>query len=132
MFERLMDQMEAADEEREPAPQIRAYVDALLARWPDITEDENDDSPWADGPLIGNAWGDAIYFSMVWSRCEEASEFAANLAEQHDLICYDPQLEQLRPERAGRPQPGGDGSPDAPDAASLVAPGRRAFYTGRP
>jgi len=99
-----MDQMEAADEEREPAPQIRAYVAALLARWPDITDDENDDSPWSVSPLIGSAWGDAIYFSMVWSRCEEASEFAANLAEQHGLICYDPQLEQLRPEPAGEPR----------------------------
>jgi hypothetical protein len=28
-----------------PTPRIRAYVEALLDRWPDI--DEDDDSPWA-------------------------------------------------------------------------------------
>ncbi|MFC8596812.1 hypothetical protein [Isoptericola sp. NPDC057191] len=96
-----MDQMEAEDGEREPSPRIRAYVDDLLARWPDITEGEENDSPWADGPLLGNAWGDAIYFSVVWSRCEEAAEFAANLAQQHDLVCYDPQSEQLLPDLGG-------------------------------
>lgn len=47
--------------------------------------------------LIGNAFGNAIYFAMVWSQAEEASEFAARLADQHALVCFDPQLETLRP-----------------------------------
>ena len=28
---------------------------------------------------------------------EEASAFAADLAQQHGLVCYDPQMECLRP-----------------------------------
>lgn len=40
-----------------PTPRIQRYVDELLSRWPDINTDEGQDSPWADGPLIGNASG---------------------------------------------------------------------------
>ena len=60
VYERLMDRMEAGDAEAEPSPAIRAYVAALLERWPDITEDAGEDSPWADGPLIGNAFEDLV------------------------------------------------------------------------
>ena len=97
VYEQLMDRMEAEGSNAEPSPAIRAYVDALLERWPDITGEAGEDSPWADGPLIGNAFGEAILFSMVWSRAEEASDFASRLAAQHGLVCYDPQSEGLRP-----------------------------------
>ena len=106
VYEQLMDRMEAGGVETEPSPRIRAYVDALLARWPDITEDSGEDSPWADGPLIGNAFGNAIYFAIVWSRADEAGEFAARVAEKHGLVCYDPQSERLIP-----PAHGGTGRP---------------------
>jgi hypothetical protein len=89
----LMDRMEA-EELGEPTPRIRAYVEALLARWPDITESE--DSPWADSPLMGNAAGPLVYFAMVFSQADEASSYAAALARDHGLVCFDPQLEGLR------------------------------------
>lgn len=95
-YRRIMDRLESGPA-AEPTPRIRAYVKALLHRWPDITEDGGEESPWADGPMIGNADGDAVYFAMVWSRCEEAGEFAAQLAAQHGLVCFDPQSERLRP-----------------------------------
>jgi hypothetical protein len=38
-----------------------------------------------------------IYFPMVFSMADEASAFAADLAQQHGLVCFDPQLERLRP-----------------------------------
>jgi hypothetical protein len=95
-FERLMDRMEAGDHEP-PTERISAYVSALLDRWPDIDDDGGEDSPWADGPLIGNALGSSIYFAMVWSRAEEASAYAAQVAEEHGLVCFDPQSERLLP-----------------------------------
>ncbi|WP_196810854.1 hypothetical protein [Arthrobacter sp. 35W] len=81
----------------EPTPRIRAYVDALLARWPDLSFDGENDSPWSDWPLIGNAAGPVIYFGMVYDRAEEVSAFAAQLAKDLGLVCLDPQLEALRP-----------------------------------
>ena len=97
VYEQMMERMEAGEPEVEPSPAIRAYVEALLQRWPDITDDADEDSPWADGPLMASAFGDTIYFSMVWSRAEEASAFASRLAQEHGLVCYDPQSETLRP-----------------------------------
>lgn len=84
-----------------PTPRIRAYVEALLTRWPDIqvAGDElvNEDSPWSVSPLMSDAIGWFVYFPMQWSRAREASAFAAEVAKQHGLICYDPQTESLRP-----------------------------------
>lgn len=94
-------------EPRPPSPEIRRYVDALLSRWADLTDladDDVDDSPWADGPLIANADGDQIHFALVWSRAEEAAEFAARTAAEHGLVCFDPQSERLLPDRPAGPR----------------------------
>ena len=95
-FAELMDALEAGDVEP-PSERIVAYVDALLERWPDLTLDGGEDSPWATGPLLSEASGSTIYFPMSWSRAAEASAFAARVAAEHGLVCYDPQTESLRP-----------------------------------
>jgi hypothetical protein len=105
VYQQLMERLEAGEADSAPTASIGAYVDTLLARWPDITANDGEQSPWADGPLINNAFGDAIYFSMVWSAADEASAFAAQVAESHGLVCYDPQIEALRPV-APQAQPG--------------------------
>jgi hypothetical protein len=95
--ERIVPQLEAHDP-RDPlpaTPRIRAYVEALIKRWPDLEDD--DGSPWSTSPLLREAVGWFIYFPMAYSKAEEASAFAADLADQHGLICYDPQLRRLRP-----------------------------------
>jgi hypothetical protein len=76
---------------------IAAFVAALLARWPDLTEDEGDSSPWSTGSLIGEASGPLMYFPMRWSMAEEASAYAAEVAASMDLNCFDPQARKLRP-----------------------------------
>ncbi|WP_148616375.1 hypothetical protein [Nocardioides rubriscoriae] len=96
-YELVMSRFESEDNPAEPTPRIRAYVEALLSRWPDLDADAGEESPWADCPLMSNADGDAVYFSMVWTRAEEDSEFAAEVAAQHGLVCFDPQAESLRP-----------------------------------
>jgi hypothetical protein len=78
-----------------PTPRIRSYVEALLDHWPDFDIDE--DSPWADSPLMDNAVGPIFYFAMVPSKADEASAFAAELARSHGLVCFDPQWDSLRP-----------------------------------
>jgi len=80
-----------------PTQRVAAYVQALLDRYPDIGTPEGRDSPWSTAPLIKEAAGPIVYFPMVYSRCEEVSAWAAQLAHEHDLVCYDPQLERLRP-----------------------------------
>ncbi|MFD8144058.1 hypothetical protein [Streptomyces sp. NPDC059708] len=82
-----------------PMPLIRQYVEALVARWPDLSpdddEEDEDASPWSDGPLINNASGPLVYFGMVFSKYQEAASIAADLARTLGLICFDPQDERL-------------------------------------
>ena len=86
------------DAEVPPTNAIRAYVEALLDRWIDMTEEDVDDiSPWADGPLINNASGPIIYFAMRPSMADEVSAAAARMAVDRGLVCFDPQRDCLRP-----------------------------------
>jgi len=103
-LERIVPQLKNHDERNPvpPTPRIRAYVEALLLRWPDIDVIGNDlvneDSPWSVRPLIGSANGWFVYFSMVWrAKAAGASAFGAEPAQQHGLICWDPQTGNLRP-----------------------------------
>ncbi|GAA1117316.1 hypothetical protein [Nocardiopsis composta] len=97
IFEDLYDRCMEAESGRPPTERIAAYVAALLERWCDATEDEDDSSPWASGPLIGEAGGPLIYLPLRWGMAEEASAFAASLAHSMGLVCFDPQLRALRP-----------------------------------
>jgi hypothetical protein len=95
-FKRLYARYMGSDDPQPPAPRIAAYVQALLGRYPDIGSEGGHDSPWSTEPLLGEAHGPLVYFPMVWSRCEEVSAWAAQVAHEHELNCYDPQWNQLR------------------------------------
>jgi hypothetical protein len=86
-----------SDERQPPTGLITKYVNALLERWCDMTEDEDDTSPWSTGPLISEARGPLIYFPLRYSMAEEASAYAASVAASMELVCFDPQLNRLRP-----------------------------------
>ncbi|MFE7559321.1 hypothetical protein [Kitasatospora sp. NPDC057500] len=97
-FDELYERYIGADgQDLPPTGRIAAYVAALLERWPDLTEDEDDISPWSTGPLIGEASGPLIYFPMRWSMAEEAAVFASQVASSMGLNCYDPQSQCLLP-----------------------------------
>ncbi|GGV70781.1 hypothetical protein GCM10010277_82080 [Streptomyces longisporoflavus] len=80
-----------------PSERLTAYVAALPKQWCDITEDEEEPSPWSAGPLIESASGPLMYFGMAWSRAEEALTYAADVADSMGLICFDVQENRLRP-----------------------------------
>ncbi|MFE0930164.1 hypothetical protein ACFW4O_19400 [Streptomyces mutabilis] len=56
----------------------------MLERWCDLTEDDEDTSPWSVGPLIDCASGPLIYFPF--SMAEEASAWASAMAEAMGLV----------------------------------------------
>jgi hypothetical protein len=96
LFRELYDHYIDTDAEYPPTLRIAQYVAALLERWPDLTEDEDDISPWSTGPLIGEASGPLIYFPMRYSMADDASAYAAQVASSMGLVCFDPQCQQLR------------------------------------
>ncbi|MFE1849357.1 hypothetical protein ACFYYI_16885 [Streptomyces sp. NPDC002387] len=77
-----------------PAQRIVAYVEALVARYPDGV---GRSVVWASPPVIGEASGPIVYLLMSYGKAEEVSEYAAALAREHGLVCFDPQGECLRP-----------------------------------
>ncbi|MEU3529842.1 hypothetical protein AB0E62_39425 [Streptomyces sp. NPDC038707] len=97
VFNDLYDRYIGSEVEEPASERIATYVAALLERWCDLTEDEEDTSPWSTGPLIGEARGPLIYFPMRWSMAEEASAYAAAVAESMGLVCFDVQQNRLRP-----------------------------------
>jgi hypothetical protein len=96
-FEQLYDELMGSDQPIPPTARIQRYVDDLVTRWPDITTEAGDDSPWAHRPLIGNASGPMIYFAMTTSSGPEVGdEVAHNAAAVGGLVCFDPQTGTLR------------------------------------
>lgn len=102
-----MDAMEATFEQGDDAPPVApaivAFVEAALARYPELDEESGNQSPWASSPLIGDAVGDLIYFPMTFSGAEYARDVLAEIASSLGLVCYDPQIEQLLPNADATP-----------------------------
>jgi hypothetical protein len=96
-FADLCERYLEADEPIPPTEPIGRYADALLARWPEITTEAAETGPWAVAPLISDAVGSIIVIPIVGEQAEEVSAFAAEVARAHGLVCFDPQLDQLRP-----------------------------------
>jgi hypothetical protein len=75
----------------EPLAAISGFVKALLDRWPDLGEPGDEDSPWADGPMINDASGPIICFALNVDGMPEGIPFVVEQAEQRGLVCFDPQ-----------------------------------------
>jgi len=93
-FELLAERLEADDVDEPPTEAITEFVEALLAVWPELGEDEDEGSPWASGPLLGEACGPCIYFAMTYSGADDAVPVIARMAKERGLVCYDPQVEE--------------------------------------
>lgn len=90
LYEKYIEMEELAT----PHRLIKTFVGRLVERWSDI--DTGDDSPWMGSPLLGSARGPYIYFGIAWSRADEVSSYAVQVAEQLGLTCFDPQMRVLR------------------------------------
>lgn len=92
-YEALCELYLETDEPIDPSARIRAYVEALVRQYPD----EAPTGVWASSPVLDEASGPLAYLLMTYARAEEVAEFAAGLAQDHGLICFDPQGGTLRP-----------------------------------
>lgn len=82
----------------EPTPAIRAFVEALTARWPEDTEHlRSDDSPWKFPPLMAEASGPALFLNLRFGVGERAAFVMADMAEECGLVTFDLYMEIMRP-----------------------------------
>jgi len=89
-FEARADASEA--DARPPGARIRAYVDALLKRFPEGGEE----GVWASEPVLDEGGGDFLYLDLsVGDHLDEVVGHAGELAQRHGLVAYDPQRECL-------------------------------------
>ncbi|MGE5539454.1 MAG: hypothetical protein ACM30I_12620 [Gemmatimonas sp.] len=72
-----------------PTPTMLAFVEFLLAKYPDLTESK--ETIWADGPLKNDISGGFIHFSVTWSGYTEGRLFVRPAARKFGLDFYDPQ-----------------------------------------
>ncbi|WP_432172957.1 hypothetical protein [Streptomyces sp. Tue6028] len=94
LYERYLDSDDAV---MPPTPRIAAYVEALLVRYPDDGDRDVVDVVWASPPVLNEASGPIVYLLMTYGKAVEVSDYAASLAREHGLACFDPQWECLRP-----------------------------------
>lgn len=79
-----------------PSARIADYVGALLARYPDLTDEGDDDVPWGSGPLIRNASGPILMLDLKLNDVfEEGWRFCVETAQAHGLVAFDPQASTL-------------------------------------
>lgn len=72
-----------------PAAAVSAFHAALVAEFPESSEEATDDSsPWSAGPAVGDGF---VLMAMGWGRAAEVAPRVIQLAGQHGLVCFDPQ-----------------------------------------
>ena len=94
-FSALYRRFVKAEHDTPPTERIAAYVGALLDRYPDLTELDDDaieDSPWTDGPMIHNASGQVFFLNVVANEAgEDAWAYAISTSRSAGLVCFDPE-----------------------------------------
>ena len=98
-FKALYRQFMQPERDTPPTERIAAYVDALLDRYPDLTELHDaavEESPWVDGPLIHRASGRVLLSDVVGNDVGEAAwTYAVRTARFAGLVCFDPESGSL-------------------------------------
>ncbi|WP_156480468.1 hypothetical protein [Aquipseudomonas alcaligenes] len=84
------------NDKREKAPELLALHDVLTARYPCLCSYADDDphmdeSPWADGPMIGNFASEMGMLAISFSRVEEVFPFVVESANALGITVADGQ-----------------------------------------
>ena len=88
------------DDERKKAPQLVALHEVLTAKYPCLCsyadDDEDiDNSPWADGPMINNFSHEMGMLAISFSRAAEVVPFIIESANQLGITVADGQTGEI-------------------------------------
>lgn len=87
-------------DERAISPDLLALHSSLTAKYPCLSSLSGDDegmqnSPWADGPMLGNFKHEMGMLAMTFSQLDEVMPFVVSSANKHGVTVADPQLEMV-------------------------------------
>ncbi|WP_371778488.1 hypothetical protein [Streptosporangium subroseum] len=85
VYDQLTDELTGVVEE---SPAIEVFHQAVISAYPDLTEENMNESPWAS-PLYVTS--ECVIAAISWSRSSEVSSVLLDLASTHGLTAYDPQ-----------------------------------------
>jgi hypothetical protein len=88
------------DDEREKAPQLVALHALLTAKYPCLSsyadsDEEMENSPWADGPMINNFSHEMGMLAISFSRAEEVVPFIVESATHLGIAVADGQTGEI-------------------------------------
>lgn len=87
------------DDKREKAPELVALHSALTARYPCLSsygdDEEIEDSPWADGPMINNFSHEMGMLAISSSKVEEVVPFIIETANSLGITVADGQTGKI-------------------------------------
>ncbi|GAA4365073.1 hypothetical protein GCM10023088_10070 [Actinomadura verrucosospora] len=85
IYDQLSDEIQGAVEE---GPSIRGFYHEVTSIYPDINEDNMEESVWSSALYVTD---ECLIAAIAWSRSEEVSSVLIDLAVKHRLVAYDPQ-----------------------------------------
>jgi hypothetical protein len=85
IYDQLTDGLTGVVEE---SPAIENFYQAVISVFPNLAEDNMDESPWAS-PLYVTS--ECVIAAISWSRSSEISSVLIDVASTYEIITYDPQ-----------------------------------------
>jgi len=82
-----------------PGPEMKRFLAELEARWPGL-DDDPDTSPWSSWPLL-QPIGGGTALNIQWSRADEMRAAVIAVADQCNVVVFDPQTEEFVLPRQG-------------------------------
>ncbi|SOD81784.1 hypothetical protein [Streptomyces sp. Ag109_G2-15] len=75
-----------------PNSAVGDFLADVVKVFPDLTEENMDNSPWMSPLYYSDAY---VVASISWSRQQVMARALTALARKHGLVCYDPQAEAV-------------------------------------
>lgn len=82
----------------DPSPLVAAFYRAATMTYPELSEDNAEESPWAAAIDVTD---EGIITPISPSRSREVTEVLLDLAARHGLTAYDPQTRAVHPASRG-------------------------------
>jgi hypothetical protein len=93
---KLCEQLYEESDPEEPLPEdVKQLYQTLVARYPCITTDEGEDSPWSDGPLLDNFARTITTLGFISSGGQEPIDFVISTATSMGFTVFDGTSGQL-------------------------------------